>query len=319
MKIRLGHVLRRPVLSPFLLLAAAACSGSGNGAAAQNPSGALGSAALLTGDPVGLDLDLPSKLTRVIPADVSGSDMTGDKAYLGRFSATDESYWLFVPVTNTGTRLQCFVQAVTFDMVNDDGTPGGTIIDDYVYGSVGRGATSVVDTNTCIAPGATGYLIDPAAVSFATLASVRAVMSSEARDYVPPPTSVIPLSYSAPERGQPYTVTIANQGPKTATVSEATVIYFDDSDIPAFSDTLWVVTHDGGVSYDLAPGATTLMTTTGSGSVGSWTGTSSKQLVMIDFSVYLSSSLSSSDLDATKAKEVLRLRAQRGQRLRESR
>jgi hypothetical protein len=285
------------------------CSG-GTSNRSLNGSGTFSNSAVLTGDPVGLDLDLPSKLARIVPASVTGSDMAGDKAYLGRFSATSDAYYLILPVTNQGTRLQCFVKVVTFDLLNADGSSGGTPIATYVSGSVGRSSKNSVYTNTCIAPGETAYLLDSADGTFATLASVQAVMSGSTDEFLPPQSSVVPLSYSAGERGEPYTVTIANQGPVSAVVYNATAVYFDDADLPVVWDDLWAVTNDAGVSYKLAPGATGLMASYST----TWTGNSTRQLVMVDFDAYQLST-TSPDVEASKVFDVARLRTERRQRL----
>jgi hypothetical protein len=64
------------------------------------------------------------------------------------------------------------------------------------------------------------------------------------------------------------------------------------------------------VSYKLAPGATGLMASYST----TWTGNSTRQLVMVDFDAYQLST-TSPNVEASKVSEVARLRTERRQRL----
>ena len=91
------------------------------------------------------------------------------------------------------------------------------------------------------------------------------------------------MSYSAPVRNKEYTVTVANQGPVTGTVNTSTAIFFDDTDTPAYWGFLFPGSAIKSAPYDLAPGATYALSS-GAGTE-TWTGSSTKQLVLIDFNV----------------------------------
>lgn len=262
------------------------CGGSGRAGSWDGATGGFSSSAILTGNPVGLDLDLPSKLTRQVPATVTGPDMTGDLAYLGRFSATSDSGTLMVPVANQGSRWRCFIEATTYELLDASETSLGTPVLTYLRGSVGRGSTSGTHTNTCLEPGGTGYFLGTiSSAAFTSLASVHLVLTSANNDYLAPQTSVVPLSYAASERDKPYTITIANQGPLTATSIGGYAVYFDASNVPANWGYLQMVRPSGtsNVQVDLAPGATATMVP--DSLFATWTGNSTRQLVMLDFEV----------------------------------
>jgi hypothetical protein len=263
------------------------CGGSEKAGSRDGAAGGFTSSAILTGDPIGLDLDLPSKLTRQVPATVTGSDMTGDVAYLGRFSATSDSGTMMVPVTNQGSRWLCFIEATTYEILDASGTSLGTPVVTYLRGSVGRGSTSGTHTNTCLEPGGTGYFLGTiSGAAFTSLASVRMVLTSGNNDYLPPQTSVVPVSYTTNGRDMPYTITIVNQGPMTATSIDGYAVYFDASNVPANWGHIQVVrpSDSSDVHVDLAPGATATMVS--DSLLATWTGNSTRQLVMIDFEVY---------------------------------
>jgi hypothetical protein len=258
--------------------------GCGGGGAQDGGAGGFGNAATLSGDPVGRSLDPASNLTRVIPAAISGSDMAGTSAILGRWSATSDSYMFIAPVTNHGSRRQCFIQTDTFELLDATGATLRTPPEDFVTGSVGKLKDGSMHTATCLDVGETGYLLDDLSTpDFATLASVRITLTSSTGEWVAPETAVVPISYSAPARDKEYTVTLANQGPATATVNMSTAIYFDETDTPAFWDFLSPNTDINTTPYDLAPGATNQLISMGLSNV--WTGNSMKQLVFVDFNV----------------------------------
>ena len=248
-------------------------------------AGGFGNAATLSGDPVGRAVDPADRLTRVIPITVRGSDLTGTSASLGRQTATSDVYSFIAPVTNHGGRRQCFIQTVTLDLLDSAGATIGTQPNGFLTGSVGKLKGGSMHTDSCLAVGETGYLLElfGAAPDYAAVAHARITLKSSDSDWEAPETAVIPVSYSAPVQDQSYTVTVANQGPATATVNQGTVIYFDDTDTPAYYNFLYSggVTHSA--PYDLAPGDTYPLNCDGGTAL--WTGKSTKLLVFVDFNV----------------------------------
>jgi hypothetical protein len=124
-------------MTRFTVFAFAFTLGCGGGA--QNGgAGGFGNAATLNGDPVGLGLEPGAKLTRLIPITVSGSDITGTSTILGRQSTTSDVYTFIAPLTNHGDRRRCFVQADTFDLLDDAGATIGANPNGFITGSVGK-------------------------------------------------------------------------------------------------------------------------------------------------------------------------------------
>lgn len=248
--------------------------------------------AILTGDQVGLDLDLPSKLSRAIPVVVDGPQLTGTSAFLGRLSATGDSAAMVVPITNLADHWQCYVEASTFDLLDQAGVSlGVSVIGTFMYGSVGKSTidsgANGLHTNTCLEPGGTGYFFEFVSTAvYTSLGSLHLELVTGNKVYGPPATSVVPLSYKVTSPDQPYTVTIANQGPTAATVYGGYAVYLNDSDIPVFWEMLDAL---GGATpgyYSLAPGASAQLTS--DSLVTEWTGKSTKQIVIVDFDGYVS-------------------------------
>ena len=247
--------------------------------------------AILTGDQVGLDLDLPSRLSRAIPVVVNGPQLTGTSAFLGRLSATGDSAAMVVPITNLADHWQCYVEASTFDLLDQAGVSlGVSVIGTFMYGSVGRSSLESANglhTNTCLEPGGTGYFFEfVSTAAYTALGSLHLELVTGNKVYGPPATSVVPLSYKVTSPDQQYTVTIANQGPTAATVWGGYVVYLNDSDIPVFWGTLDALGGPNLGHYELAPGATGPLTS--DSLVNQWTGKSTKQIVLVDFDGYVS-------------------------------
>ena len=256
------------------------CGGTGTRA-----GGGMNNSAMLSGDSEGKGTSPVDQVTREIPITVSGLDIRGTTAILSRISGFTESYDFIAAVTNYGIRRQCLIQITTFDLLDGNGVVIGTRITDFVTGSMGRVKDGIIYTMTCLGPGETGYLLDlfGASIPYASVASARITLKSSDSEWLEPETSVVPLSYHAPTPDKSYTVTIANQGPVTATVEKGKVLYFDDTGIPTFFNFLVNGTLANNSAQDLAPGATLDLTC--DGGTGDWVGKSSKQLVFVEFKV----------------------------------
>jgi hypothetical protein len=246
-------------------------------------AGKWGTAAVLTGNPVGLGLDAPELLTRVIPLIVEGSDLTGTHAILARKSATSDSFQLIAPVTNSGNRLRCFVQADPLELLDTAGTVVYTRPGVFLKGQVGKLKSGSMHTGTCVGVGQTGYLLEllsrPAVES---IASARITLTSSESEWETPIALVVPVSYDAPARDKPFTVTIVNQGPITARVSGLSrTIFFDATDTPAYWGYLYSGSSLSNSPHDLAVGDTYQLVASSSSEF--WNGSSTKQLMLIDF------------------------------------
>ena len=134
--------------------------GCGSGGAKDGGAGSFGNAATLSGDPVGKALDPASQLTRAIPITVSGSDITGTSAILGRLTTTSDVYSFIAPVANHGGRRQCFIQTVIFDLLDNSGVTIGSQPNGFLTGSVGKLKSGSMHTDSCLDVGETGYLLE---------------------------------------------------------------------------------------------------------------------------------------------------------------
>ncbi len=124
--------MRRLSLCAGLLVLALGCGGGTK----SGPTVTWANSATLTGDPVGQGTETPDQLTRIIPADISGAGVTGSSGVLGRVSTTSQLYRFLAPVTNHGTRRQCFLQTETFDFLDANGAVLNAHTTEWVTGSV---------------------------------------------------------------------------------------------------------------------------------------------------------------------------------------
>lgn len=267
-----------------LLVLSLGCSGGGgqDGAAVDS-----GNSATLTGNPVGLGIDSPDKLTRIVPSDISGVGITGTTAVLGRTTAAATDFHFLAQVTNHGTRRQCFIQTKTFDYLNAAGAVVSTNGEEFVTGSVGQLKDGIMCTDSCLDAGETGYLLalPNGTATIDAVASVRITLTSSTSDWVSPPINIVPVSYDSPARDKPFTVTVANQGTIAGTVNNLSwVVFFDDAGTPAYWDFLLSGTITGSKPHDLGPGETYVLNSSGSSNV--WTGNSTRMLVVVDFRVF---------------------------------
>jgi len=147
--------------------------GTGKAFAGSPPTG--NNSADLQGPALG---DVPftaSTARRAVPVKVGTTlaGLTVGQAYLTRNTSTADTD-VTIPVTNGGTDYPCFVTAHSLHYLST----AGTILysaDDPIYlsGSVGDLGVTFY-TNTCLAPGETGYLLDiQSAASFSGAASVE--------------------------------------------------------------------------------------------------------------------------------------------------
>jgi hypothetical protein len=96
-------------------------------------------------------------------------------AYLTHPVGIDDAAYLTVAVTNTGTGFPCFVQTTTFNWLNASGQVLNPMSTVYVDGSVGM-LPSQVNTDSCLAPGESGYLTDVELVTGTALYSAVATI-----------------------------------------------------------------------------------------------------------------------------------------------
>jgi hypothetical protein len=143
------------------------------------PEGAaptLDNSADMTGATFGTDAFDATQQRRTVPLDVTTPlpGLSLGEAYLTALATTPEAAYLILAVTNSGTDFPCYVQTTTYDWLSATGevlNAAGAI---YLDGSVGTVA-SLVNSETCLAPGETGYLTD---VQLATTGSLYSEVAS---------------------------------------------------------------------------------------------------------------------------------------------
>jgi len=115
----------------------------------------------LTGTTFGTDAFDVTQRRRTVPVTVATpiAGIALGPAYFTRPIAGDESAALTLVVTNSGTDFPCFLTATTYQWLGATGQVLNTTSGLYLDGSVGF-VNDVTDTDTCLAPGETGYLTD---------------------------------------------------------------------------------------------------------------------------------------------------------------
>jgi hypothetical protein len=143
----------------------------------QGPAPTLDNSADLTGADFGTDTFDSAEQRRTVPVDVTGSLPQGislGMAYLTAQATTDMVAYLILPVTNSGTDFPCFIQTTTYNWLSVTGQVLNSGCGLYIDGSVGA-ISPMVNSETCLAPGESGYLTD---VQFAASGSLFSEVAS---------------------------------------------------------------------------------------------------------------------------------------------
>ncbi len=143
------------------------------------PEGAaptLDNSADMTGATFGTDAFDAAQQRRTVPLDVTTSlpGLSLGEAYLTGLASTPEAAYLILAVTNSGTDFPCFVQTTAYNWLSATGDVLNSACAIYLDGSVGS-VSSLVNSETCLAPGETGYLTD---VQLATSGSLYSEVAS---------------------------------------------------------------------------------------------------------------------------------------------
>jgi hypothetical protein len=166
------------------------------------PEGAaptLDNSADMTGATFGTDAFDATQQRRTVPIDVTTPlpGLSLGEAYLTGVASTPEAAYLILAVTNSGTDFPCYVQTTTYNWLSATGevlNAAGTI---YLDGSVGA-VSSLVNSETCLAPGETGYLTDLQLATTGTLysevASIQIGLESTATGSTPT-SKLVPTRY----------------------------------------------------------------------------------------------------------------------------
>ncbi len=140
----------------------------------------------------GIDAFDATQRRRVVPVNVTSPlpGITLSQAYVTRLTTADETAYITIAATNSGMEYPCFVQATTSQWLDSNGqvlNPGGN--GPYLSGSVGA-LSDMLSTDSCLAPGETGYFIDLAiagnAPIYSAIASIQIGLQSLATGTTPP-------------------------------------------------------------------------------------------------------------------------------------
>ena len=189
----------------------------------NSPSIKGNNSALLTGPTLGSGSASVGALRKEVSKVVSDAPpgLSFGTAYATRTSTTSETLYWVLPVTNTSGEALCFIRfnGITFS----DGA-GNTLAEDdfsYVTGSVGAFSSDMY-TDTCLAPGETGYVLgielsnpNPVYTSLDRISIAEVVADSDA---TVPPVSIVPQLYTA--FGENLNVTVENKGTRTGYVTD---------------------------------------------------------------------------------------------------
>jgi hypothetical protein len=205
-----------------------------------------------------------SSLRRTVPVTVATplAGITVGQAYLLRTTATDETAYLVLSVKNTGTGYPCFLQAKTYRWLDANDQILNTTNGPYLTGSVGS-VSSTIDTDTCLAAGETGYLIEielasNGAALYSAVTSIDIGFESTAPGTVPA-QKLVPSRYDvgtcaagrttriqAPASGAELAL-----GTSLSAETLAPLVYLDDGGLPV----AWAFARQP-QSTNLEPGST---------------------------------------------------------------
>jgi hypothetical protein len=187
----------------------------------------------------------PSTMRRTLPVNVETAPegLHVGAAYLTRTDSSETAY-LTIPVTNSGSSEYCFIEANPLQYLSGDGT---SLTDPthltFLEGSVGLLSFGGGYTDTCLAPGESGYLIDIQLSSdgpfFSDTASIQLALSSSSTGTVPG-AALVPQSYDIGTCSglRSLRVTSLDTGTSTATVDDTVVpsepaIFLDEQALPS--------------------------------------------------------------------------------------
>jgi hypothetical protein len=212
----------------------------------------------LRGDTIGTGESSSAELRRSL--DVRVIDATGYlvmHAFALRSSATSEYVTVLGEVENTGSTLQCFVQATQITLTTSAGKVIPIMRDSaFVSGSL---AQDDLVTDTCLAGGESGYFtvspMSSSAGDFDALAQIELSLSGSASDYERPDFKLVPKRYAADS--DHIQLELVNEGRAKAIIDGVTLVEFvllDAEGLPVDMGYLEVST----IGSSVAPGGTVM-------------------------------------------------------------
>ncbi len=245
------------VLAALFILGLAACGGPGGPAPTPNPtpvpsptptptpvpgptpgpSATPNNSVVLSGTALGRGTTPNSQLRKELGAGLTGESTAFrlGKAYATRGSATSETLYWFVAITNQSDSLRCFIRARELELKDS----ANRVLVTETFAFVGVSRSTGTYTNTCLNSRETGYFfgieledITPAIYSSVSSVSISGIEDDS--DFDAPTARIIPQSYSALEP-QGFTVTARNEGTGAARVSNySSYFLLDENNLPLF-------------------------------------------------------------------------------------
>ncbi|MEA2697271.1 MAG: hypothetical protein QOI66_1542, partial [Myxococcales bacterium] len=202
----------------------------------------------LTGALIGdLDADPASQRKMVaVQAEGLAEDLVLGDGYLSRLTASTESAYLVIPVTNTSARTLCSIKGTKYRWLDADGNPlamPGASDTLYVGGSV-QTLSNDDFTYNCLGAGEKGYFTDVKTTADGTMlyskvATVAFGLNGPFTDGTPPEGQLIPTGYdvgACPDGKRAVKVTLSNGGTGDVALepfSFSPAILLDDGGLPA--------------------------------------------------------------------------------------
>jgi hypothetical protein len=176
-------------------------------------------------------------------------------AFLTRTSVQAPRATAFVFVSNTSADEHCFVRAQDLQYRNAEHEVITTHASAYLLGSIGE--KGELATDTCLAPGESGYIVDAIDARYDAVAELSLALDTGETSYVPPASALVPGPMLAASTGLGLIATNAGGRPAALDAIGSVFIAFDRMKQPLYIGSL--VPCQGGPMPVVAGGASLKM------------------------------------------------------------
>jgi hypothetical protein len=189
----------------------------------------------------------------IVPVHTGDARLVVGRSFVTRASLDAENVATFIHVTNQGPTRLCYVHAEALAYQGAHGTMlKAQAAVAYLLGSVGE--KDGFATDTCLAPGESGYVVDVTPIDYDRVEGLAFHLEAQAEDYRDPVSPVGPESIQATPLAISLDATNAGPGRAEVTPIGGTYIAFDSLNRPLAVGLLGSCT--AGAERALAPGAT---------------------------------------------------------------
>jgi hypothetical protein len=193
---------------------------------------------IVTGPGIGSNEEPVELLRKSIEANLTAAtQLEVGRAWAVRFAAASRQVAVIIEIVNPTAELVCRV-AADHEWLDDDGQVVRPTLRGWVIGSVGL--AEPVFAATCIAPGATAYLVerDLGELLFERVAAVDLELSFTTEGTLTPEADIVPTRYTLEEDGR-YRFTFMNVTGSSATIPGDAfhhVLLLDDDGLPLHAE-----------------------------------------------------------------------------------